>query len=547
MDQLSEAIGLHQRQLFPQAEALYKQLLADGHQDPNIHQYLVECLLQQQKVTDALEIVEKGLELTPEKPELLYLSSQIYWGTNQRSKALVNYEKFAAQNPDNVDVLFTLGTMYFDEKRLDDAVRVFEQITVLQPNQAAAYFYLGMVQIDQSKYEEARENLRAGLIYEPNSSFGNKQLGMTLHVSGEFDESLKHYEIALANAKSDMEKLESIVLLGNVHRDLNNTEEAKSYYNKALELDPNNVQAKSNLSKLSTRTVASWHFNMLADTQRNVAYDQAITAATKPGMNVLDIGAGSGLLSMMAARAGATNITAVELVPELAEVAKMIISDNKFDEQITVYEKRSTALTVGVEMPEKADMVVSEILDAGLLGESVIPSLRHAWSNLLKKDAICIPKAADVYATLIQCDDFHRTLHIKEVQGFNLSAFNRFKEERPYVVNHVEQVKSRNLSESFPVLSVDFYNLPPLASPDNANEHPLEVTITESGKVQGVMFWFTLHLDDSLQMSSGPNGEMVHWGQAIQLFDEERDVKAGDILQLTALQSDSLIFFRIND
>ena len=73
---------------------------------------------------------------------------------------------------------------------------------------------------------------------------------------------------------------------------------------------------------------------MLNDTTRNDAFERAIKAAVaREGRHarILDIGAGSGLLSMMAARVGASNIVACERVPIIAEAAERIVALNGLD------------------------------------------------------------------------------------------------------------------------------------------------------------------------------------------------------------------------
>jgi tetratricopeptide (TPR) repeat protein len=543
MNLLTDALQLQQNQKFVEAEKLFTELLQNGETDTKIHQHLAECQVQLQKIQEAIETLETGLTITPEKTELLSLTSRLYWGIGQKEKAIVYYEQVVSFSQQQTDVLFNLASMYYDVKRLEDAIQVFNQVLAIAPHIYQAHFNKGMTLVEVARYEEAITSFREGLKPDPNNSFGNLQLGMALHVSGEASQALKYYTIAYENANNDQERTDALTLQANAQRDLGDMEAAKILYEKALIIDSKNEVASANLAMIAKKTIPTWHFDMLADTARNEAYDKAISSAVKAGDIVLDIGTGSGLLSMMAARAGATNITAVEMVPELAEVARMVITDNNFEKAITVHEKRSSALVVGEDMTEKANVVVSEILDTGLLGEGVLPSMRHAWGNLLHDNATCIPKSADIYAVLIQCDKYHLVNPVKEIQGFDLSAFNHFRAEKSYLVMHSSQMKSKDLSAVFPVLSVDFYNLPELATPENPNRHSMEVEITEEGRMHGIMFWFTLHVDDEISMSSGPNGEMVHWGQALYMFDDEQVVKPGDKVAVTALQSESVVTF----
>lgn len=72
----------------------------------------------------------------------------------------------------------------------------------------------------------------------------------------------------------------------------------------------------------------------------------------------------------------------------------------------------STDLTIGADgdMPCKADMLISEILDSALLGEGVLPFLRHALSDLVAPNAIVVPAGAAVFGQVVSCSclaDYH--------------------------------------------------------------------------------------------------------------------------------------------
>lgn len=63
------------------------------------------------------------------------------------------------------------------------------------------------------------------------------------------------------------------------------------------------------------------HFRIVRDGVRNPAYDDALPRAVKPALRVLDIGAGTGLVAMMAARAGARDVVTCEMNPAIADGA----------------------------------------------------------------------------------------------------------------------------------------------------------------------------------------------------------------------------------
>lgn len=102
--------------------------------------------------------------------------------------------------------------------------------------------------------------------------------------------------------------------------------------------------------------------------------------------HVLDIGTGTGLLSMMAAKCQANTIFACEAFKPMAQCARKIIKENGFENFIKVIGKRSTELTVGVngDLPRRANLLVTEVFDTELIGEGALETFIHAHKELLE-------------------------------------------------------------------------------------------------------------------------------------------------------------------
>jgi type II protein arginine methyltransferase len=185
---------------------------------------------------------------------------------------------------------------------------------------------------------------------------------------------------------------------------------------------------------------------MLNDTHRNGAYFNAIRAAIQrrqhalqleggapdDGVSVLDIGAGTGLLSMMAVRVGAKHVVACEMNPVMCAVARDCIKVNGMSHQIKLVAAKSTQLyasPLGEQEADKeekicsehaagvdgsfggisrVDVIVTELCDAGVLGEGIIPVLRHAQANFLKPGGIIISHSAQVFACLVESENVRR-------------------------------------------------------------------------------------------------------------------------------------------
>ena len=129
---------------------------------------------------------------------------------------------------------------------------------------------------------------------------------------------------------------------------------------------------------LLARTVPDWHFPMMLDQERNQAFEDAIERAVRPEMRVLDIGSGSGLLAMMAARAGAREVHSCEMNPVIAKTAREIVQRNGFAGTITVHARNSRMLDPEGDLGGQADLVISEVIGKDFVCEHVLPTMQDA-------------------------------------------------------------------------------------------------------------------------------------------------------------------------
>ncbi|XP_043555380.1 protein arginine N-methyltransferase 9 isoform X2 [Chiloscyllium plagiosum] len=161
-------------------------------------------------------------------------------------------------------------------------------------------------------------------------------------------------------------------------------DEAAGYFHKSIKLNPDYTEARENFYRVANWLVERWHFLMLNDKKRNVAYQRAIQKTVQSGcMSVLDIGTGTGILSMFARKAGASHVYACELSKTMYELACEVIASNQMAGQIKVLHMKSLDMEVPKDLPSRVSLVVTETVDAGLFGEGIVESLIHAWQHLL--------------------------------------------------------------------------------------------------------------------------------------------------------------------
>ena len=247
-----------------------------------------------------------------------------------------------------------------------------------------------------------------------------------------------------------------------------------------------------------------YHFAMLRDDARARAYDDAIARQVRRviesegSARVLDIGAGSGLLSMMAARAGASVAVACEWHGALAAVARRCVAANGLSSRVTVARADAAKLErgkLGVP-PEGCNVVVLDLFDAGLTGEHATWMLDQARRNVLSPDAVVVPAAATMYCMGVEA-------YTSEVRGFDLSAFNKYRWDKTYETTRMADAPHRALTRPKKCFEFFFDGSRGRAA---GRESVLRLETIASGYMNAVVFWFDLHMDEHETITTAPPG-----------------------------------------
>lgn len=422
-------------------------------------------------------------------------------------QAIATLEAYLGQRPNDLNARTNLGALQFQSGQLAESIANLQKVIKAKPNHAEALTNLGNAFSQQNRLELAVEKYRQAVKFRPGFADAWFNLAGALQKLGRLDESLPAYQ-------------------------------------RALELNPQLETATDGLNSLHVQVVPRWHFVMMNDRLRNEAYDQAICRQVKrhkvsgAAPLVLDIGAGSGLLSMMAARAGAAAVVTCEMVKPVADKAREIISRNGYSDRITLHATKSNCLQIGKELLRPADMLVTEIFDVGLLGEFVLPALAHARRNLLVSAATMVPARARVWMMPIESSEIHELFHVdnRNSCGFDLEAFNEFA-KRGYEQLAIRRYTHTALADPVAVFDFDFAQ----DIPDRTVT--LDVTPLRGGLVHAWVFWFTLYLDEQTQFDTGPFGQDTCWAQAVQVEPQPFAIARNTPIPVKATQSQTNIRF----
>ncbi|XP_053316658.1 protein arginine N-methyltransferase 9 [Spea bombifrons] len=339
-------------------------------------------------------------------------------------------------------------------------------------------------------------------------------------------------------------------------------DEAAGYFYKAVKLNPRSLDAKENFYRVANWLVERWHFVMLNDTKRNLMYRKAVEKAVQAGCKtVLDIGTGTGILSMFAKKAGALRVYGCELSKTMYELACEVVAANQMEDGIKLLHMKSYDIQIPQNIPEKVSLVVTETLDAGLFGEGIVETLIHAWKHLLlkpkPKEEACgdgygrvIPAGAVIYGMAVECQEIrrHHRVGVKEVAGVKLGEELQFWSPvpgnhrsddvtEPYDTEKMSRVPGgyKSLSQPFQALTVDFNSLQDLESIVAGKSCSVSVPVLEEGQLDCFITWFVLHLDSENSLSTGPSEETC-WEQAVFPVQNVPDggyiVRPGEIIEV---------------
>jgi predicted nicotinamide N-methyase len=291
---------------------------------------------------------------------------------------------------------------------------------------------------------------------------------------------------------------------------------------RAVELAPGDEEIRVTAAEILASGVPPWHFDIVRDQGRNSAYEAALRRAITPGCKVLEIGTGTGLLAMMAARAGAAQVITCEADPAIAAVAREIIRRNGFADRVRVVGKHSTSLEVEGDLGGPADMLVSEIVSNDLLSEGALPVMEHVReAGLLRPGGRMLPVRGRVRVALASDDDW-QTERMTEAAGFDLTPFNQLA--APQRAIYVGGPRLTLRSEPADLFVFDFASGGPYPQ-----AQATVALAAQAGRVNGIAQWIALDFDGDGRYENVPEpGASSSWMTNFHPFERELRAEGGE-------------------
>ncbi|ETO29521.1 hypothetical protein RFI_07602 [Reticulomyxa filosa] len=266
------------------------------------------------------------------------------------------------------------------------------------------------------------------------------------------------------------------------------------------------------------------HEEMLKDTVRTKTYQRAILQNKHLFKDkiVLDVGAGTGILCLFAAQAGAKQVFGIECAG-IAVHAKKIVKENGFEKVVTIIQGKLEE----VELPvPKVDIIISEWMGYFLLYESMVHTVIYARDKWLAPGGIIMPDQSRLFLCGIEDGDYkeEKISFWDNVYGFKMTSLKEEAMKEPLV----DVVNSKALvTDTAQILSLDLYTVK-VSDLNFSQNFVLNVKCDDyvHGLVAFFDVWFS-KCHTRVGFSTAPFAEYTHWKQTVFYFDETLMVKKG--------------------
>jgi len=274
----------------------------------------------------------------------------------------------------------------------------------------------------------------------------------------------------------------------------------------------------------------SIHHEMLSDSARTEAYRNAIYNNINQikDKHVLDLGCGTGILSMFCAKAGAKSVTGVDM-SDIIHSTRDIIRENNFEDVITLVKGRLE--DVKDLKGKKFDVLVSEWMGYFLLYEGMLDSVISARDKYLSPGGLILPNDCYMHLFAISDEDrYEKTIDFwKDVYGFQMSCMKEpVLTEASIEVIPKEKVAS-NLAE---ILRLDLTKCKVEDFAEFSTDFELEINCDSKITAIGGSFDTKFaQMKNSVNLSTSPWCKPTHWKQTVFYLEKPISVKKGQVLE----------------
>ncbi|SCU82862.1 LANO_0B07690g1_1 [Lachancea nothofagi CBS 11611] len=272
------------------------------------------------------------------------------------------------------------------------------------------------------------------------------------------------------------------------------------------------------------------HEEMLQDSVRTLSYRNAIVQNKDLFKDkiVLDVGCGTGILSMFAAKSGAKHVIGVDM-SSIIEMAREIVELNGFSDKITLLRGKLE----DVELPyPKVDIIISEWMGYFLLYESMMDTVLFARDRYLVEGGLIFPDKCSIHIAGIEDSQYkaEKLNYWQNVYGFDYSPFIPLVKREPLV--DTVQHSSVNTTR---VKLIEF-DLNTITVADLAFKAKFKLQAKGQDFINGLISWFDVEFPTSkgkkpVTFSTGAHAPYTHWKQTVFYLEDDLECEKDEILE----------------
>jgi SAM-dependent methyltransferase len=270
------------------------------------------------------------------------------------------------------------------------------------------------------------------------------------------------------------------------------------------------------------------HRTMIRDRVRTEAFRAAIDSVVRPGDIVLDVGAGSGILSVFAARAGAARVYAVEQT-SVAVLAQQLAAANRVEEIVRVIHGD----VLDIEPPERVDVVVSEWLGGFGIDEGMLVPVIAARDRWLKPGGVMIPHSVTAWVALVHDRYLGDMVSFLRNNPYGLRLDDLVEKTVNEILysgtfRHLAAGDRRSEPSRLWTTNAD---LIPLAQARAPHEAETLLPVRDHGTANALALWFSAKLAPGISLSVGPGDPPTHWGMTTAPLSSPVELTPGMVVR----------------
>jgi len=269
------------------------------------------------------------------------------------------------------------------------------------------------------------------------------------------------------------------------------------------------------------------HRAMIRDRARTEAFRRALEAVVRPGDVVLDVGTGTGVLALLAARAGAARVYAVEQT-SIARLAEELVASNGYGDTVQVIQSD----ILDVELPEQVDVLVSEWLGGFGIDEGMLEPVLVARDRWLKPEGVMIPAVVGAWTALVEDAYVAETLAFLRSGPYGLDLSSLVEKTVNEVFysgpgRHLTEGDLRSEAVELWVTDTARITLEEARAPHEAE---VLLQVSSAGVANALGLWFSAELGAGTTLSIGPGNSPTHWGMTTAPLSEPLELEAGTVV-----------------